>query len=283
MYNRVPKTGSTTVMDVIYRLCRRNKFSAIHMNVTRNQHTLHLPDQVSLISNISNWVQRKPAVYHGHLAFIDFTKFGHVNPIYIQVIREPLDRFVTYYYFLRCGDDHRPHLTRSRAGDNRTFDECVAAKGRDCDANKMWLQIPFFCGHQAQCWEPGNRWALEQAKLNVANHYALVGITTRLPEFIRVLEAMFPRLFDGAEKTLKKGDGHMRRTVCKKAPLEETVTALKETTVYQMELHFYEFVKTQFDFIVNRLAANQPVEGEWEARGTEMRYEKIKPKLDDLN
>jgi hypothetical protein len=95
----------------------------------------------------------------------------------------------------------------------------VSAKGRDCEANKMWLQIPFFCGHQAQCWyaniscisitilprEPGSRWALEQAKFNVANHYALVGITTRLPEFIRVLEAMFPRLFAGAEKALKKG------------------------------------------------------------------------------
>jgi hypothetical protein len=75
----------------------------------------------------------------------------------------------------------------------------------------------------------------------------------------------------------------MRRTVCKKAPLEETVTALKQSTVYQMELHFYEFVQTQFDFIVNRLALNQPVDGEWEARGTEMRYEKVKPKLDDFN
>jgi heparan sulfate 2-O-sulfotransferase HS2ST1 len=44
------------------------------MNVTRNQHTLHVSDQVALIANVSNWVQRKPAVYHGHLAFIDFTK-----------------------------------------------------------------------------------------------------------------------------------------------------------------------------------------------------------------
>jgi hypothetical protein len=56
-------------------------------------------------------------------------RFGHVNPIYIQVIREPLDRFVTYYYFLRCGDDHRPHLTRSRAGDNRVF---------------LFVKIPFY-------------------------------------------------------------------------------------------------------------------------------------------
>jgi hypothetical protein len=127
VYNRVPKTGSTTFMDIVYRLSRANGFSAIHINITRNRHTLALPDQHRFVVNVTRWHARRPAVYHGHVAYIDFTRFGAANPMYIQIVRKPLDRFITYYYFLRCGDDHRPHLTRSRAGDNTVCGRSVQA------------------------------------------------------------------------------------------------------------------------------------------------------------
>lgn len=117
-YNRVPKTGSTSFVGVVYDLCGRNKFHAIHLNVSRNMHVMSVPDQMLFAYNITSWWQKMPAVYHGHLAYVEFERFSLRNrPLYINIVRKPLDRLVSYYYFLRFGDTFRPYLRRNKQGD----------------------------------------------------------------------------------------------------------------------------------------------------------------------
>lgn len=47
IYNRVPKTGSTSFVGVVYDLCKKNKFHTLHINITNNMHTLTLSNQVN--------------------------------------------------------------------------------------------------------------------------------------------------------------------------------------------------------------------------------------------
>lgn len=49
IYNRVPKTGSTSFVNVAYDLCKKNHFRVLHINVTGNLHVLSLQNQVTLL------------------------------------------------------------------------------------------------------------------------------------------------------------------------------------------------------------------------------------------
>ena len=121
-YNRVPKTGSTSFMGVVYDLCSKNKFYALHLNVSRNAHIISLPDQMRFARNITTWKEKMPAVYHGHLAYVEFERLDvYKRPLYINIVRRPLDRLVSYYYFLRFGDTFRPYLRRMKQGDKEVI------------------------------------------------------------------------------------------------------------------------------------------------------------------
>ncbi|KAJ8311238.1 LOW QUALITY PROTEIN: hypothetical protein KUTeg_011195, partial [Tegillarca granosa] len=339
IYNRVPKTGSTSFAGIAYDLCKHNHFNVLHVNTTKNAHVMSLSDQcyfyeahnrlcnckasldgrvvysigftvaipsyyiflaphwksvnfltgvilmltdtciifpfqMRFVQNITEWHEKKPALYHGHLAYIEFSRFGIAKkPVYINLIRNPLDRLISYYYFVRYGDDFRPFLRRRKAGNTETFDECVEKQGHDCDPEHLWLQIPFFCGQDAECWKPGSQWALERAKYNLLHNYLIV---EELGDFIAVLEAALPRLFKGAVKLYNQGKkSHLRKTSNKIPPKEETLAKIQESHIWKMEQDFYDFVAEQFHFIKQHTF--ELYNGAYIEKGNRFHYEKIRP------
>ncbi|KAI8771216.1 heparan sulfate 2-O-sulfotransferase 1 [Biomphalaria glabrata] len=199
-------------------------------------------------------------------------------PIYINMVREPLDRLISYYYFVRFGDDFRPTLRRKKSWDNESFDECVARDGKDCDPENLWVQIPYFCGHHADCWEPGSSWALEEAKRNLLHHYLLVGITEELRDFIAILEATLPRFFKGATRLYAEGHkSHLRKTAKKIPAKSQTIEKIQMSQIWRMENEFYEFALDHFHYIKHQMFEN--LNGELLVRDGKFMFEKLRPKV----
>ncbi|KAL1764642.1 Heparan sulfate 2-O-sulfotransferase 1 [Sigmodon hispidus] len=144
---------------------------------------------------------------------------------------EKLERTITRYEVREIeqfGDDYRPGLKSRKQGDKKTFYECVAEGNSDCALKKLWLQIPFFCGHSSECWNVGSRWAVDQAKYNLINEYFLVGVTEELEDFLMLLEAALPRFFRGATDLYHTGKkSHHRKTTENKLPTKQTIAKLQ--------------------------------------------------------
>lgn len=49
IYNRVPKTASTSFTNIAYDLCARNKYHVLHINTTKNNPVMSLQDQVGYV------------------------------------------------------------------------------------------------------------------------------------------------------------------------------------------------------------------------------------------
>lgn len=254
VYNRVPKTGSTAFTHLLYDLAKVNEIYVIHVNTTvpkQNAAIMSIQDQNCLRQNITHWDIR-PAFYHGHFAYTQIQ-----DVLWVNIVRNPFDRLVSNYYFLRYGDNFRKGLLRSKNGDNTTFNDCVTNEtSKDCSISKMWLQIPYFCGQFASCWEPGSQWALDRAKQNVLEHYFLVGTTENLSQFVEMLQLLIPDVFKGSVARFGEQQ-RIRQTIHKDQVTDETKAKLSNTRIWRMEFDFYNFIVKNFNLVYTRAITNE--------------------------
>ncbi|XP_030200679.1 uronyl 2-sulfotransferase a isoform X2 [Gadus morhua] len=250
VYNRVGKCGSRTVLILLRLLSEKHQFNLVSSEI-HNRTRLTKHEQVDLIKNISNMPQ--PFLYTRHVHFLNFTRFRVEEPVYINIIRDPINRFLSNYFFRRFGDwrGEQNHLIRTPGmkDDERYLDinVCILENYPECSNPRMFYIIPYFCGQHPQCREPGV-WALERAKQNVLENYLLVGILEELEDVLLLLERLLPHFFSGVLNIYKSPDykkaGNMTGTVRKHTPTLEALQVLYHRMRYEYD--FYGFVRDQF-------------------------------------
>lgn len=198
IYNRVPKAGSSSMTNLLSKLSSKHGFKML------GWFDLPSHDYESVQKTVREALKTgKKTVIAQHFHFPEII---NDDVAYINVVREPVSRCTSQYYYLRYGDrnekDRRKVL--DRFGD-MSIDECIGTGTYDscfnCDGYKQSL---FFCGRDGgPCKSYKPKQILEKAKRNIDLHYT-VGAIEDFEGTVAVMEKLYPSFFGGGVELMKK-------------------------------------------------------------------------------
>ena len=127
-HNKIPKAGSTTMKWLLVALSKRNGFTLDHARWCLNEGQCNEHDPVTgqhldgpdgeqaMVDYVPKKLEEAGdgnllLLKHHH--YFNFTQFGMEEPTYINVARDPVTRYASWYYFERYGWA-RQEGTRSR-------------------------------------------------------------------------------------------------------------------------------------------------------------------------
>ena len=190
IYNRVPKCGSSTMQVVMRRIARKICAFALKTSEIYDNERPNAKELQRLVERLKS--ARAPWLYDRHLHFIEFDRYNLSNVLYINVVRRPVDRFFSEYYFHRF--EHRKDMSKTRR--HRTFEDCVKKRYSECSKLSAFQKgsVPYFCGQSEFCMEPSQA-AVDRAKANINKYYGVVGLTEDIMHTFALLEQTSPHVF----------------------------------------------------------------------------------------
>ncbi|XP_061498527.1 heparan sulfate 2-O-sulfotransferase pipe [Anopheles gambiae] len=258
-FNRVPKVGSQTFMELLRRLAVRNDYT-FHRDVVQRLEVIRLaPERQQELAEMVMDLP-VPSVYVKHVCYTNFTRFGLPMPIYVNMVRDPVERIISWYYYVRA-----PwyYVERKQAFPDlplpdprwlkKDFETCVLQGDPECTYSQNAVhegigdhrrQTLFFCGHGEECLPFNSAGALERAKYAVESQYAVVGVLEDLNTTLTVLEKYVPRFFSGAS-SVYFNEVNVLQKINKnnfKPPVSEEIKNLVRRN-FTKEIEFYQFCK----------------------------------------
>ncbi|XP_060659589.1 heparan sulfate 2-O-sulfotransferase pipe-like [Drosophila nasuta] len=271
-FNRVPKVGSQSLMELMRRLGKINGFQhARNPGSTKETIMMTKDGQQELVAELLT--RQKPHIYSQHVAYINFTRFHLPRPIYINLVRDPIERIISWHYYVRARwyyNDMKAKLGENSIAMpsdeflNLDLDTCVRNHDPYCTFTQMEIKNPVEAVHVSRHqsrqstisvylvtqtasldFRPFNsEKAMQKAKHTVESEYAVVGTWEDTNITLTVLEHYIPRYFANAKVAYylgKEGLSKINRNNVTRTVSEETRQILRKNLTNEIE--FYEFCK----------------------------------------
>ena len=230
MFNRVPKTGSLGILNILESLSETNNFVITSHSTHADQSIENFTDDFMMNQNLAELISksRKATVWNRHYNHLDAEEHGLPPFLHFNMVRHPVDRIISDFYYRRSGayvverrlqypDEPWPDPEFLR----KDFASCVLNGDPECqwlegsghsgeevngfsDSDLFFYQVGHkrqmsqFCGQEAWCNNFNSERAMMAAMRRVEDHYLVVGVTEMWEETLEVLEHMLPAFFRGA-------------------------------------------------------------------------------------
>ncbi|CAL4117231.1 unnamed protein product, partial [Meganyctiphanes norvegica] len=265
-FNRVPKTGSEMLVLLLQWLQGDNSFRHVRLKNSVKRH-LSFEQQLEVAAEIGETVhesKERLLSFDRHIHFTNFTQLGLKVPIFINIIRDPIEKLESRFYYARATP--RPGGLTPPGGyiareppKYATLEDCVRGGGHECTfihGKHYDLAIPYFCGHEKFCRELNNEQALAIAKRNVEEWYPVVGILEEVNQTLAVLEHTIPQFFKGVtnlyfNELMAPHHNANRQRPHKEEPSIESELQRNLTLEYDFYYFIRQRLKEQFQQITN--------------------------------
>jgi len=268
VYNRIEKSGSTLLMSILYKLRLKLGFLVVRGKYHSYRY-FRDNDRKGLGHFFEQASSRAKMMYIQHQYYINFTEFHIDQPRYVNMMRDPLEQFISWYFYRRTNLlEHRSPTNMSTDEMkimSQSLEECVVERRLECvyygytiprnktkqlEFRERWHPIFFhpndmmlhFCGHAPECSSLGNPLALQRAKYNVENYFTVVGVLEHLNESAAVFEHLLPDWFGGMKELVAEEGVKNKNVMRDKMKISEEVRQVMKSRLKDL-FDLYEFVK----------------------------------------
>jgi hypothetical protein len=226
IFLHIPKAGGSTLHKIIERQYKSD--TIFNIDGTRVQESI---DEFKKLPEVQ---RGKIRVLKGHMWFGLHKYLPHPST-YITLLREPVDRMISHYYYILQEPRHYLYETVTSHRMNLKDYVCSGISA-ELDNGQTRLLSGIEDINVAKC-SPA---LLESAKKNLDEHFAVIGLTERFDETLILLKRAFgwKTLFYDKEKVTRNRP--RRKDVSK-----DTLNAIEKHN--ELDINLYQYVKELFE------------------------------------
>ena len=158
-YNRVPKTGSSTIKKLL-TLQSKNQKVNFEKSSEYDKRSNSISDEEKFVNNLDKIVY--PTIFEKHMYFIDVSKYHSKMKVnWINIDRNPIDRFVSRFYYIRTSKyldymvERRGSQYPNEEWTNKDLSSCILKSDPECDLSSKYMvdmQLTYFCGSSIEVY-----------------------------------------------------------------------------------------------------------------------------------
>ncbi|XP_016998121.2 heparan sulfate 2-O-sulfotransferase pipe isoform X5 [Drosophila takahashii] len=213
VFNRPTRVDSEQMLPLFRQLAAMNDINVVLNGPVRTMNRTRTEKEQLTESEWANELE-SGSIYMAHSNWLDFASFGFKKPIYISLVKDPIDRMVTDFYkrrsWVKRAIYRRMYPGRRERPDEwyqQSFNECVKSGNPECLFVQFSVadyiqdfkrQSLYFCGNEPDCLPFNSNYAIQIAKQRVEREYSVVGTFEERNITLTVLEKYIPRFFNHA-------------------------------------------------------------------------------------